>query len=163
MLRHLKNYRKFYALLSIIVIILTAYFFWPTTFKVSSEDHLIIQISKDINHVNCSYELNEQEVSEFVKILEKARFCHGVSKPDRMFSEKVVDVKVSGSDLSPDIRIYYDTDKTYVLANISKGVFRNMYYRISKKHEIRKFVENIVNTKISEFKKISGATDENKI
>lgn len=158
MLKYLKNYRKIYTILGIIIVILSVYFFWPKTFKVNSEDHLIIQIDKEINHVGCSYELNEQEINNFVKILEKSKFRHGVSKPERMFSDRSTHIIVNGGGGSPIITTYYDTDKTYVFANISEGIFLNMYHRISNKDEIRKFVENIVNTKISEFGKIpSGA------
>ena len=98
------------------------------------------------------YVLNEQEIGDFVKILKKSKFCHGVSRPDRMFAYNSIHITVQGG-LSPLITIYYDTDK-YIFANISTRIFLNIYYRINNKEEIKNYIEHIVNTKNAEFEKI---------
>jgi hypothetical protein len=152
MLKNLKNNKIIYITLVIVIIIL-GYFFWPRTFKVSNRDKISISIEKDIEDTGYYYVFNEQEINDFVKILKKSRFCHGVSRPDRMFAGKSIYVRVIGG-LSPGITIYYDDDKTYVFANISDGIFLNVYYRISNKDDIKSYIENIVNTKKAEFEKV---------
>jgi hypothetical protein len=72
-----------------------------------------------------------------------------------MFDDKVIFVTAGGSLGPIHITIYYDTDRTYVFANISNRIIRNHYYRISNKDEIRSYIENIVNTKAFEFEKVS--------
>ena len=146
MRKHFKNYRKFYTIIGILIVIVIGYFFWPQTFNVSDEENVMISINRIIEGQYDDYELNTQEVSDFVQILEKSKFYRGVSRPEHMFAGKSLDIRVIGG-LGPLITIYYDTDKTYVFANISTGPFLNVYYRISNKEEIRKYVENIVNTK----------------
>jgi hypothetical protein len=152
MQQHLKTYRKVYSVLVILIILLLSYFFWTKTFKVSDEEKIHVHIDKQINGISCNYEFNQQEVRDFVKILEKAKFRRGVSRPDRMFADKSIHVIVQGN-LGPIITIYYDDDKTYVFANISTPHFLNVYYRISNKKEIREFIEKIVVIKSDEFVK----------
>ncbi len=150
MRKHFKNYRKAYTVLGILIIILLGYFFYPLTFKVMKGDQVYIHISKEIEGKSYTYDLNDQEISDFVNILEKSKFYRGVSKPEHMFAGKSLDIRVIGG-LGPLITIYYDTDKTYIFANISTGPFYNVYYRISNKADIRKFTENLVNSKSKEF------------
>ncbi|MFT4146126.1 MAG: hypothetical protein QM644_16875 [Mobilitalea sp.] len=150
MRKHFKNYRRFYTILGMLIIILLVYFFLPRTFKVSDEENVMIDISKEIEGSRHFYELNAQEVSDFVKTLEKSRFYRGVSRPEHTFADKSINVMVVGG-LGPLITIYYNTDKTYVYANISTGPFLNVYHRISNQEDIVKFVEDIVNTKTEEF------------
>jgi len=154
LLKHLKDYKKLYIAIGVIILILLVYFFWPLSFKASNKEQISIQIVKVINGTRNYYELNEQEVSDFVKILEKSKFYRGTSSPERMFGDKNVTALVCGG-ISPNITIYYDTDKTYVFATISTSIFKNMDYRISNKEEIKDYIEHIVNTKISEFKEFS--------
>jgi hypothetical protein len=54
-------------------------------------------------------------------MLEKSKFYRGTSSPERMFGDNYVTSLVCGG-ISPNITIYYDTDKTYVL-QLSPQVF----------------------------------------
>lgn len=71
-----------------------------------------------------------------------------------MFAGKSTYIFVNGGGLSPIITIYYDTDKTYVFANISNRVFLNGYYRISNNEEIRDYIENLINAQFYRFEKV---------
>jgi hypothetical protein len=156
-LNMMKNKKKIYiALVFLIIMILFGYFFWPKIYKVNYEDIVFLSINTTIEGIPHYYDLNEQEISDFVKILEKTKFYHGVSKPDRMFGDKYFKVRVTGC-LFPTISIYYDTDKTYVFAKTSGKFFSNVYYRISNKNEIKNYIEKIINTKITEFKKVPSS------
>lgn len=152
MIKHLKNHGKLYIGIAAVLIAVFIYFFLPRTFKLSDEEKIYIQIDKEIDGISHYYVLNEQETDELTAIFKKSRFYRGVSKPDNMFSDKSVHVIVQGN-LSPIIRIYYDTEKTYVFANISTGMFLNIHHRISNSKEIKNFVETILNTKTNEFTK----------
>ncbi len=151
MFKCLKNYKKLYIVIGVIILILLVYFFWPLSFKANNMEQISITIVKVINGTRDYYELNEQEVSDFAKILEKSKFYRGTTTPERMFRDKCVTALVCGG-ISPNITIYYDTDKTYVFATISTSIFKNMDYRISNKDEINDYIEQTVNTEISEFK-----------
>jgi hypothetical protein len=130
-----------------------SYFFWPQSFKISNKDQVYIQIDKQIEGIDHNYVLNEQEVKELVNILEKSKICRGVSRPDQMFAGKSIRVIVDGG-LSTIITIYYDANKTYIFANNFTGIFFNVYYRISNKEDIKNYIEDVVNTRIDEFKKV---------
>lgn len=153
MLKHLKNNLKRYIVIGILLIVLLGYFFMPQSFNVNGEEKVYIQIDKEIEGINCYYVLNEQEINSLVKILEKSKFYRGAAKPERMFSNKTIHVTIQG-DLSPIITIYYDNQKTFVWSYISTGILFDGYYRISNSTEVRRFIENIVNGKITEFLKI---------
>lgn len=150
----LKKYKIVYACLIIIAIVFLVYFFWPTTYRSSNLDQDII-LHKYTDGIAYDYQLNVQEINDLVGILEKSKFYHGVLRPDSMSSDRLIDFRVPGK-VSPIISIYYDTNKTYVFANISDKIKLNDYYRISNKDEIRKFIENIVNTKAAEFKQVTA-------
>jgi hypothetical protein len=147
----LKKTKKIYSVLVpfIIIVMLFSYYFWPLSFKLGDKDQISFEIYKDIDNRKCTYDLDKQEVSDFVRLLKKFRLYHGVSRPDVTISDKIIDVRVVGG-LSPIISIYYDTNKTYVYAKIPSNI--KPYYRISNKNEIRSFIENIVDTKNAEFK-----------
>ncbi len=153
MVKHLKIYKKLYLPILILLVIILGYFFWPQRFKISSKKQVYIQINKEIEGTDYHYALNEQEISNFIEILKKAKFYHGVSRPDHIFAGKSTSVIVQGG-LSPIITIYYENDKVYVWAKISNRIILNSYYRISNKEEIKNLIENIVLTKKSEFVKI---------
>lgn len=70
-----------------------------------------------------------------------------------MVGDKLIDLRVIGGG-NPSISIYYDTNKTYVFANISNKRKLNHYYRISNKDEIRIYIEKIIDTRNNEFKKV---------
>lgn len=150
----LKKTKLIYIALVFLIIILLVYFFWPHSLKVGNEEQITIEINNDQDNGKCLYDLNKQEVGDFVKLLKKSRFYHGVSKPDRFFSDKIIYVRVVGYR-NTLISIYYDTNKTFVFADMSGKTILSPYYRISNKDEIRKFIEDIVNTKNAEFKPIS--------
>lgn len=147
----LKKSIKFYIAIVIIILFL-GYFFWPIILKEINLDQNII-IHKYTEGISYDYNLNEEEVSDLVKILKKSKFYHGVSRPDPMFSDKLIDFRVRGGG-SPSISIYYDTNKTYVFANISNKIILNDYYRISNKDEIRNFIEKIIDKRMNEFVKV---------
>jgi hypothetical protein len=150
-----KKSKKVYIVLIImlvITILILGYFIFPKTFKTINLDQTSIIIIKYTEDISYNYHLNEEEVSDFVKILEKSKFYHGVFKPDSMYGDKLIDLRmIGGGNLS--ISIYYDTNKTYVFANISNKIILNDYYRISNKEEIRNFIENIIITRAYEFEK----------
>jgi len=150
MLQNLINNKKIYIPLALIIIIL-GYFYWPQTFKNINEDQASISISKDIDGKTCYYDFSDQEVKDFIKILEKSKFCHGVSWPDRTFADKSVSVSMICDLGSIRISIYYDTDKTYTSALLPTEIILNNRYRISNKDEISNYIENIINTKNAEF------------
>ncbi len=148
----LKKSKKVYVVLVIIILFL-GYFFWPKTFKESNPDQVSINITKYTEGISYDYHLNKHEVNDFAKILEKSKFYHGVSRPDRMFGDKLIGISVIGGGGSFFIEIYNDTNKTYVFANISNKIILNDYYRISNKDEIRTYIENIIDTRTAEFEK----------
>jgi hypothetical protein len=143
----LRNTKKVCLTLVIIIIIILCYYFLPRTFKVSNGNKISAIVEKDIDGLPHNYSLNEQEVHDLTKILEKSKFRHGVSRPNLTFADKSISVIVNGGGLNPIIKIYYDDDKVFVYANIS-----NRFYRISNKEEIKNYIENIVNTNTTEFK-----------
>lgn len=143
-----KKSKKFYIVL-VILIVVFGYFFWPVTYKVSCLDYDIV-IHKSKDGVSYDYHLNDQEASDLIKILKKSKFYHGVFRPDRMFGDKLINFRVPGN-VSPSISIYYDTNKTYIFANISNRFILNDYYRISNKDDIRSYIENIIDSRASEF------------
>jgi hypothetical protein len=69
MRKHFKNYRRFYTIIGILIIIVIGYFFWPQTFNVSDEENVMISINRVIEGKYLDYELNTQEVSDFVQLL----------------------------------------------------------------------------------------------
>lgn len=158
MLKYLKSKRQIYIGIGIILIVLIICFFIPHTFHTNNEKGILIQIQKGIDGILYSYKLNEQEVADFVAILEKSKFYRGVSEPEMRFSDKSVDIIINGSgSINPIIEIYYDTDRTYISANISKGIFLNVRYRISNATQVKEFIENIVNVKTNEFEIIPSS------
>lgn len=148
----IKKSKMFYVVL-VILVLLTGYFFWPTTYKEGNSNQDII-IHKYWNGISYDYHLNNEEASALIKILKKSKFYHGVFRPGRMVGDKLIDFRIPGS-VSPIIMIYYDTNKTYVFANISNKLILNDYYRISNKNDIRFFIENIIDAKATEFENIS--------
>lgn len=134
------------------IIVLLIYFFWPIPFKISKEDNNFIRIYKDIEGTHCYYDLNEQEINDFIKILEKSKFRHGVFRPDDMIGDKLISVNVHAGS-NPMIEIYYNNNRVYVYAIIPNFLNLNNYYRISNKDEIRSYIEKIINSKTSEFEK----------
>lgn len=147
-----KKFKALYIALTVVIILILGYFFWPLTFKESNLNQDII-IHKYSEGIPYDYQLNEQEVSELIKLVKEAKFYHGVSRPDSMFSDKLVDFRVPGN-ISPIISIYYDDDKSYVFANISNNFIFNGYYRISNKDKIKNYIENIIDTRTTEFEKV---------
>lgn len=143
-----KNTKRIYVTLILVIILVVTYFFWPRTIKISNEDQIFATISKDMS----DYELNKQELSDLIKIIKKSKFRHGVSRPDRMFADRSTNLSIGGGMEHINLQFYYDTDKTYIYASMSDGMFLNVYYRISNKDEIKKYIENIVSSKENEFK-----------
>lgn len=147
-----KNSKKVYVVLVLIILFL-GYFFWPLTLEENNTSQVSSIINKYTEGIAYNYNLNEEEVSGLVKILEKSKFYQGIFRPDSMIGDKLIDLRVIGRG-SPSISIYYDTNKTYVFANISNKRILNHYYRISNKDEIRIYIENIINTRTTEFEEV---------
>lgn len=149
----MKKLKKGHIVIILLLVMLLCYFFWPRTFHTRAENEVHAYLDKAMGNGISNYELNEQEVNGLVKILEKSKFRHGVSIPDHMFADKYVGMSINGGDPSIDIEIYYDTDKTYVFSMLTPGWPMNGHYRISNKDEIRKYLENLIDTKTAEFEK----------
>ncbi|MDF2844286.1 MAG: hypothetical protein K0R00_2712 [Herbinix sp.] len=144
----IKTKKIYGVLVFLIIILLLWYFFWPQSFQVGGENQISFKIYKDADNRKYTYILNKQEANDFAKLLDKSKLYHGVTIPKRIKSNKILYVRLEGG-LSTIISIYYDTNKTYVFAQIPSKISPN--YRISNEEEIKQFIEKIVDAKNAEF------------
>jgi hypothetical protein len=144
----IKTKKIYGVLVFLIIILLLGYFFWPQSFQVGGENQISFKIYKDADNRKYTYILNKQEANDFAKLLDKSKLYHGVTIPKRIKSNKILYVRLEGG-LSTIISIYYDTNKTYVFAQIPSKISPN--YRISNEEEIKQFIEKIVDAKNAEF------------
>jgi hypothetical protein len=119
---------------------LLGHFILPRTIKIYKEEDTFVYLSKYIEGEIYSYELNKQEISDFIKILSKSKLRRGVFRPERLVADKAIDISVGGG--IPHIVISYDEENTYIFATID-----NKFYRISNKDDIKYFIDGIVNLK----------------